>query len=82
MNASPWGWVTRTDKSEVPWPSFPTSEGEADAVGVISDNLNIHVPFLEFQSSFGTLSFWADLDYYGTGPNGELLWKLKNAGQN
>ncbi len=66
---------------------YQSNEGNEDgscrhAVGVISDNLNIHVPFLEFQSSFGTLSFWVDLDYYGTGPNGEVLWKLKNVGQN
>ena len=66
---------------------YQSNDGNEDgscrqAVGVISNNLNIHVPFLEFQSASGPLSFWVDFDYYGVGPNGELLWKLKNIGQN
>jgi len=47
-------------------------------VGTVSENLDVHMPFLTFKDS----SIWADLGFYGQGTNGELLWMLKNYGIN
>jgi hypothetical protein len=48
--------------------------------GTVSSNLDIHVPSLNYETSFGTLNIWVDFQFHGEGTNGELLWKLKNYG--
>lgn len=48
----------------------------------VSSNLDIHIPSLIFSDPSTTLNLWANFEYYGQGPNGELLWKLKDYGDN
>lgn len=52
------------------------------ASGTVTSNLDIHMPSLNYQTLLGTQNIWADFEYYGTGPNGEMLWKLKDFGTN
>ena len=48
----------------------------------VKPNLDIHLPSLNYQSLTETLNLWADFEYYGLGSQGELLWKLKDYGEN
>lgn len=50
--------------------------------GTVNQDLDISVPSLDYTTPFGTLNIWADFQYYGGGPNGEMLWKLKDYGAN
>jgi Concanavalin A-like lectin/glucanases superfamily len=50
--------------------------------GSVSSTLDIHLPSLIYTTPLGTMDIWVDLEYYGEGPNGEILWKLKEYGQN
>jgi hypothetical protein len=51
-------------------------------IGTISPSLNIHMPYLNYQSLDGTQNLWAYFEYYGQTNDGELLWKLKEYGVN
>lgn len=50
--------------------------------GTVSQSLDIHVPSLTYELPTGILNIWADFEFYEKGQNGELLWKLKNYGEN
>ena len=44
---------------------------------VLSPDLGLHIPELQYNSPFGTMRFWADLEFVGE-KNGDLLWKLSD----
>jgi len=77
---------SRPDDSTTAWTqvfSLPqTSVCTSAEAGTVNSDLDIHMPSLNYQTLFGTQSIWVDFEYYGTGPNGELLWKLKDGGVN
>lgn len=55
----------------------------SETTSSISQNLDIHIPALEYQGLFGPpMNFWANFEFYGQSPEGEQLWKLKNYGEN
>ncbi len=54
----------------------------ADNSGVVSPNLDIHMPSLNYQSILGTQNIWADLEYLGTNSEGKHIWGLKDFGVN
>lgn len=45
-------------------------------------NLDIHMPSLNYQTLFGTQNIWADLEYKGTNSEGQHIWGLKGFGVN
>ena len=51
-------------------------------VGTVTSDLKICMPSLYYTTPSGTQNIWADFEYYGNGPNGELLWKSKGYGTN
>lgn len=44
---------------------------------VLSPDLDLHIPELQYNSPFGIMRFWADLEFVGE-KNGDLLWKLSD----
>lgn len=52
------------------------------AIGTVSQNLEIHIPSLNYQSLGGLQNLWVDFEYYGQGNNGELLWRQTEYGVN
>ncbi|MEK8019101.1 MAG: hypothetical protein VSS75_019700, partial [Candidatus Parabeggiatoa sp.] len=57
-----------------------TSSCSVDKKAIVSPNLDIHIPSLEYQSLTETQNIWAYFEFYGYGPNGDLLWRLKEYG--
>lgn len=55
---------------------------ENSTIGVVSSNLHIYMPSLNYQSINGNQNLWADFEYYERDNNGNLLWKLKEYGFN
>jgi hypothetical protein len=49
--------------------------------GTVSQNLDIYIPSLQYNTPLGSQNIWVKLGFHGQGPNGELLWKLNNFGQ-
>ncbi|MDM8560079.1 hypothetical protein [Candidatus Parabeggiatoa sp. HSG14] len=50
--------------------------------GIVSPNLNIKIPSLNYQSLTGTQNIWVDFEYLGTNSEGKHIWGLKNYGVN
>ena len=50
--------------------------------GTVAQNLDIHMPSLDYNSLFGTQNIWASFTFHGQGTNSELLWKLTDFGSN
>ncbi len=61
--------------SPVPIPSVSCT---SDNSGVVSPNLDIHMPSLNYQS----INIFLDIEYLGINPEGRLTWGLKDAGVN
>jgi len=63
--------------------SIPSSSSCTSPQAItVSENLDIQIPSLNYTSLLGTQNLWVNLKYYGKGPNGEILWKLKDFGIN
>lgn len=60
---------------------FNNSDSPSGA-GTVSQNLDIHMPSLNYTSIFGTQNIWASFIYHGQGSAGELIWKLVDFGSN
>ncbi|BCG62665.1 MAG: hypothetical protein methR_P0313 [Methyloprofundus sp.] len=60
---------------------LPVAE-PSGCTGVVKPNLDMNIPSLNFVFQEKVLNIWVDLEYYGTSENGELLWKLKDVGEN
>ncbi len=69
------------------WQGFtvgiPESGGSCeDKISTLSPNLDISIPSLKFQGVNGEIDYWGELEYMGTDLNGNVLWRLKNYGEN
>ncbi len=60
---------------------LPVAE-PSGCTGVVKPNLDMNIPSLNFVFQEKVLNIWVDLEYYGVSENGELLWKLKDVGEN
>lgn len=54
----------------------------SNSTGVIGPNFDISIPSIIFQSPFGDQSIWLELGFDGQDANGDLFWKLREAGFN
>ena len=66
----------------LPETDVDTIFGESCSSATITPDLKVHIPSAKYQSIDGNLDIWVDFEYFGEGPNGELLWKLKEYGAN
>ncbi len=48
----------------------------------VTPNLDIHLPSLNYETSFGIQNIWADFGYSGTNSQGNHTWELKGYGVN
>ncbi|MEA2061903.1 MAG: hypothetical protein U9P10_15680 [Thermodesulfobacteriota bacterium] len=47
----------------------------------LSSDLKIHIPKLKYNTPFGEMSFWVDMEFAGE-DTGDLLWKMLDFGEN
>jgi DNA-binding beta-propeller fold protein YncE len=63
-----------------------TTNSHADGVcptPILGENLDISIPSLHYSPSDGEpMNAWADFSFYGTAPDGQLLWVLNKYGTN
>ncbi len=50
--------------------------------GTVTSNLDIHLPFINYESLQGTQNIWANLKYLGTNIEEQHIWELKDFGVN
>jgi len=60
--------------------SNPASCGIVTNAATVTADLNIHIPYLDYDSPLGEMKLWANFEFTGE-TNGEMFWKLKDFGQ-
>lgn len=72
----------RNSTTGVPRLVIDASSSECSPLGAVSPELDIHIPFISYQSLNGTQNLWVDLENSGTNSDGEQIWSLENYGFN
>lgn len=77
------------DGNDLVWKLEGFGENKGGDVGCETDNpvtvlpnLDIQILSIDYKLLSGTRNLWVNLEYYGQGNNGELLWKLIGVGEN
>lgn len=57
---------------------FDYNSAQCSTVGIVSENLDIYIPAINYQSADGTHNLWAELQYLGINSEGKHIWGLRD----
>jgi hypothetical protein len=72
--------ILRSDDIQIASQLYPVNSN--DLLTTVKSNFDIVIQSATFHSANDTSNIWAILEFNGTDSNGNLIWQLKNYGQN